>query len=136
MQLDITNQEKQPLLHRTIVTCNVKSDKTPTRMEVKELLSAKLGSDKELLYLQEIKTNFGSNDFTVRARLYDDKEYAEKIEAKYIKERNKPKEEKKEKPKEEPKEEAKEEAKLEEESVEEKVEEPAEEEAKEEQVSE
>ena len=134
MQLEITNQEKQPLLHRTVVTCNVKSEKTPTRMEVKELLSAKLGSDKELLYLQEIKTNFGSNDFTVTARLYDSKEFAEKVEAKYIKERNNPKEEKKPEVSEEPKEEPAEAPK--EEATEEKAEEASEEKTEEEQVSE
>ncbi|MBN1159842.1 MAG: hypothetical protein JXA43_01225 [Candidatus Diapherotrites archaeon] len=109
MQLEITNKEKQPLLHRTIITCDVKNEKTPTRAEVKKLLSAKLGSDKELLYLQKIETSFGKNDFTVVAKLYDNKEFADKIEASYMKKRNEAKEEA-DAPKEEPKkEEAKEE---------------------------
>ena len=92
MQLEITSQEKQPLLHRTVITCNIKNEKTPTRIEVKELLSAKLGANKELLFLTAIKTNFGRTDFVATARLYENKNFANTIESKYIKKRNEIKE--------------------------------------------
>ncbi|MBR9707713.1 MAG: hypothetical protein GOV15_04720, partial [Candidatus Diapherotrites archaeon] len=106
MKLEITEKREEPLFHRTRVLCKVESSTTPTRLEVKKNLSAKLGSDMQSLLVEKIEPNFGGKEFKVVAKLYSGPEFVSKIEKKHIIKRNDALNEAANKPAEKPKAEA------------------------------
>ena len=91
MELKILEKKDNPLLHRVEVKFEVShpKSKTPSRDEVRNLLTANLNADKNRVILDNMHTPFGSTTTTGFAKIYDDVENAKKIEPDYILIRNK-----------------------------------------------
>ena len=124
MKLDIKSKNNNVLLSRTEVDFVVEhsGESTPSRLDVRKYIAAKLGSKEELVVLKSLKTGFGSISSKGIAHVYKNEKDLKKIEPEYLIKRLEPKAKK-----EEPAEEAKPEEKPEESKEEEKTEEvPAE----------
>jgi len=159
MEVEIISKKDNKLLERKEINAVVSFDSaTPSRKELREEISTKLGFNPELTVLNSVVNEFGSKRIRVLAHSYTDMKKLMDTEPEYVRKRDgigaeekkeapaekeeapkeKPKEEKKEeKPKEEkkeekPKEEKKEEPKKEEKPKEEKPAEKPKEEKKEE----
>ncbi|MGC8996219.1 MAG: 30S ribosomal protein S24e [Thermoplasmata archaeon] len=97
MELIIDEKKENPLLKRTEIKFKVKFDKmrTPSRDEVKELLSKNLNIPKERIILDHMRTSFGIHLLSGYCKVYNDVDTAKKIEPDYILIRNGLKEPKK-----------------------------------------
>jgi ribosomal protein S24E len=130
MDLKITKEEQNPLFNRKRVEATLVSNSAPKKQEVIEALSKKYSVPENALRILDIKGNFGSNEFIIRANVYpssEERDNVEKLSKKDI-ELEKKKAEPAEKPEsteEKPAEETKEPEKTEEKPAEEKT--PAEE---------
>jgi len=102
MELKITNQKDNPLFKRNEIEGNVNAEITPSRQEIKKLISEKFSTAPEAIKIKGIHGKFGSKSFRIQANVYASAEDKEKTEPKTKKEIE---EEKKaaETPKEEPK---------------------------------
>jgi small subunit ribosomal protein S24e len=90
MEIDILEEEENPLLHRTDVTFEViHDDATPSRLSVRDSLAAKLDRDSEEVVVHELDTKFGMRKTVGYAKVYDSAEDAADIEQEYMLERNK-----------------------------------------------
>lgn len=108
MEINITKDWDNPLLDRKEITFNIShTGATPSRDEIKNKLVALLNSKHELVIVDKIGTEYGTQNTTGYAKMYSDVDRANEIENKYVLKRNelKPVEEM-EKPAEEPAEEA------------------------------
>lgn len=119
MALNIIEKTDKSLLSRTDVLAEIDfKDAAPSRKDVKAELASKLNSKDDLIVVRSINTSYGFKKAKVFASVYKDKKSLEKINKKYLLERELPKEKKEaeepkkeeteETPKEEPKEEKKE----------------------------
>jgi small subunit ribosomal protein S24e len=100
MEFKITKQEKNALFEREEVTFTATGTAaTPTREEVKKLVSAKTGNMPNNIAIISINSEFGKNVARGIVHIYKSKEDLEKREPKYIVKRNTPKP-KEDKPKE------------------------------------
>jgi len=127
MKLDILEQTDMPLLSRKRVTFEVSFDeKTPSKVELSKLISAKMKVKEDVIKIKGIDQYFGDKKASVIAHIYnkpEDINLYEKLSKKQKgitkegkpkqdnKQEAKPKEEKKEAPKEVVKEDKKEEVK-------------------------
>jgi len=83
MNLKITEQRDNALLKRKEVKFTLSfSGPTPSRKEVKELLSSKLGADGSLLVIDILEQGYGKQELKGYAKVYSDKG-AMAIESKY-----------------------------------------------------
>ncbi len=116
MELKVENEKENKLFQRKEIWANAVYDgKTPTREEIKEGLSKKLGLNPELVELVKIDQIYGLRSSKVLAYYYSTKEAMEShAKKKKEKKGGAAPAEKKEAPKEEKKEEKKEEPKKEE----------------------
>jgi small subunit ribosomal protein S24e len=90
MEIEITEQEDNPLLHRTEVTFEiVHDDATPSRLSVRDSLAAKLDKDSEEVVVHELDTKFGMRKTRGRAKVYDSPEEAAEVEHDHMLDRNK-----------------------------------------------
>jgi len=97
MEVTITQQQYNPLLKRKEIAFTINHSQTrgtPTRLEVRSALADMLKTKAEVVYVKSIKTKAGTMTATGEANAYDSLEQAQHIEAKYIIERNQPKEKK------------------------------------------
>lgn len=104
MKLEITKKTDNPLFKRTEVLFEIKHEKseaTPSRKQVIDVLAAKLGAKKELLVIGSIKSPMGKKASNGVAYLYKDKDTFDRLAWKYLKKRDikEPKEKKAEAPK-------------------------------------
>ena len=76
MKSEIIQQKKNPFFCREELVMKVSSEITPTNEELKK----EIGKDPELIVIQKIDGNFGKQEFTVEAQVYDSKEAREKYE--------------------------------------------------------
>lgn len=146
MNIEITNETKNPLLGRKEAEFQLMGKVTPSRKELKSELAKALKAKEELIVVDMVDQKSGSNLTTGRAKVYEDEETMSKVELGYHEKRGvKGKKEeapaapaeapKEEKPEEAPKGEAEDVSKTEmeevegalEEEVDEEVEEPEEE---------
>ena len=96
MDLQITSKEKNNLLKLQEIKFEIKGmETTPKRKDVLEKLSALTNSKEENMVVKSINHKFGSHLILGTARLYETKQDMQKIEPKYIMERNFGKTEKK-----------------------------------------
>lgn len=73
MDLNITKQEKQPLLLRTEIIAEITFEgKTPSRYDLVKMISKKLKIKPELTLVKHIYTEFGSQKANVEAYTYED----------------------------------------------------------------
>ncbi|MGC8585637.1 MAG: 30S ribosomal protein S24e [Thermoplasmata archaeon] len=90
MELIIDERRENPLLKRAEIKFKVKYDKmkTPSREEIKELLSKNINVPKEKIILDYMRTSFGIHLISGYCKIYEDIETAKKIEPDYILIRN------------------------------------------------
>ena len=88
MKLDLTTVKRNPLFNRQEVEFKVEQAATPTRSAVKIELAVALRVEMNQVYVREIRTLSGTRTSVGSAHIYDDPEQAQKVEPKYILERN------------------------------------------------
>ena len=91
MDVEITSRKENPLLNRIEVKAVVRHANSPTpgRDEVREAVSRSLGSAKEGVVVDSMKSVFGKHETLVFAKIYPKKEDALKLERRHILVRNK-----------------------------------------------
>ena len=92
MEINITKDWDNTLLDRKEITFNIShTGATPSRDEIKNKLVAQLNSRHELVIVDKIRTEYGTQNTTGYAKIYSDVDRANEIENKYVLERNEPK---------------------------------------------
>lgn len=90
MEIEIVEQEGNPLLHRTDVRFQVvHDDATPSRLAVRDSLAAALDQDAEEVVIHELDTKFGMRKTIGYAKVYDSAADATAVEQEYMLDRNK-----------------------------------------------
>lgn len=90
MEIEILEEEHNPMLHRTDVTFEVVHDEaTPSRLSVRDSLAAKLDKDSDEVVVREMDTKFGMRKTVGYAKVYETSEDAHEVEQEYMLERNK-----------------------------------------------
>jgi small subunit ribosomal protein S24e len=90
MNIDIIEEEENPMLHRTDVRFEVTHDEaTPSRLSVRDSLAAKLNKDAEEVVVHELDTKFGMRTSVGYAKVYETSGHATDVEQDYMLERNK-----------------------------------------------
>lgn len=97
MEIKIAAESYNPLLKRKeiFVTISHQSAATPDRFGIRKQLAARYNSRLEATYITKMKTKTGTNETICEAHIYDSPEWADRVEPKYIKDRNLPAEERK-----------------------------------------
>lgn len=93
MKVEIVSKEQNPLLKRKEVTFTIEQDKnagTPSRLEVRKELAAKLKTNLKLVYVKKIQTKTGTMIAVGEANAYESIEQANFIEPNHIIARNAP----------------------------------------------
>jgi small subunit ribosomal protein S24e len=89
MKIEIIKDEKNALLNRRDVAFNIISEgTTASRENVKNMLVAILDAKPELMVLDRMNTQYGTQDILGYARLYDDLQQLQAIEPDYMIARN------------------------------------------------
>lgn len=90
MDLEIIDEEENPMLHRTDVRFELThDDATPSRLSVRDSLAAKLNKDAAEVVIQKLDTKYGMRKTVGYAKVYDSAESARQVEQEHILERNK-----------------------------------------------
>ncbi|MDY6775340.1 30S ribosomal protein S24e [Halorutilales archaeon Cl-col2-1] len=90
MQIDITDEEENSLLDRKEIEFSIVHDEeTPSRLAVRDSLTAKLGKSSDEVVVHSMKTKRGINETVGYAKVYDSAEAAREVEEEYMLERNK-----------------------------------------------
>ena len=90
MEIDIIDEDENPMLHRTDVRFEVVHDEaTPSRLSVRDSLAAKLNKDSDEVVVHTLDTKFGMRKTVDYAKVYDSPEFARDVEQEYMLERNK-----------------------------------------------
>ena len=90
MDIDIIEEEANPMLHRTDVRFRiVHEEASPSRLSVRDSLAAKLNKDADEVVVHTLDTKFGMRKTVGYAKVYDSPEDAAEIEQDYMLDRNK-----------------------------------------------
>ena len=90
MDVDIIEEDENPMLHRTDVRFRVlHHETTPERLSVRDSLAAMLNKDAEEVVIHKLDTKFGMRKTVGYAKVYDNPEYARDVEQDHMLERNK-----------------------------------------------
>lgn len=90
MDVEIIDEDENPMLHRTDVRFRLRHDEaTPSRLSVRDSLAAKLNKDANEVVIRRLDTKYGMRKTVGYAKVYENAEYAQEIEQKYALERNK-----------------------------------------------
>ncbi len=90
MDIDILDEDENPMLHRTDVRFELThEDATPSRLSVRDSLAAMLNKDSGEVVVRELDTKYGMRRTVGLAKVYDGPEYAREVEQEHILERNK-----------------------------------------------
>lgn len=85
MDVVIINSKENDVLGRKEIIANISFDKsTPTRKEIKELISVKIGANPDNIVLRKVKSNFGVRSIEATFHIYPTKEAVLATEPKYI----------------------------------------------------
>lgn len=86
MELEVVEKKENPLLHRTELKFKVKfgKEKTPSRAEVRELIAKNTSSDVERVIIDHMRTSFGIHQVTGYCKIYENIDFAKRIEPDYI----------------------------------------------------
>ena len=89
MEINITKDWDNTLLDRKEITFNIShTGATPSRDEIKNKLVAQLNSRHELVIVDKIRTEYGTQNTTGYAKIYSNLDRANEIENKYVLKRN------------------------------------------------
>jgi len=90
MDIDIIEEDENPMLHRTDVRFEVTHEEaTPSRLSVRDSLAAMLNKDAEEVVVRNLDTKFGMRKTIGQAKVYDSPEFAQDVEQDHMLERNK-----------------------------------------------
>ncbi|MFC4439306.1 MULTISPECIES: 30S ribosomal protein S24e [Natrialbaceae] len=90
MDVDIISEEENPMLHRSDVTFElVHEDATPSRLQVRDSLAAKLNKDAAEVVIRQLDTKFGMRKTVGYAKVYESADHARDVEQDHMLERNK-----------------------------------------------
>jgi small subunit ribosomal protein S24e len=90
MEIEILDQEENPMLHRTDVRFQMThEDATPSRLSVRDSLAAKLNKESDEVVVHELDTKFGMRTTVGYAKVYETPEFAREVEQEYMLDRNK-----------------------------------------------
>ncbi|CCQ35753.1 30S ribosomal protein S24e [Natronomonas moolapensis 8.8.11] len=90
MELDIIDEDENPMLHRTDVRFQLTHEEaTPSRLSVRDSLAAKLNKDAGEVVIRKLDTKYGMRKTVGYAKVYDDAEDATAVEQGHALERNK-----------------------------------------------
>jgi small subunit ribosomal protein S24e len=90
MDIDIISEEENPMLHRTDVRFEiVHDDATPSRLQVRDSLAAKLDKGSDEVVVHKLDTKFGMRKTVGYAKVYDTADFARDVEQEHMLERNK-----------------------------------------------
>jgi small subunit ribosomal protein S24e len=90
MDVDIIEEDENPMLHRTDVTFELVHDEaTPSRLSVRDSLAAKLNKDAEEVVVRNLDTKFGMRKTVGEAKVYESDDHARDVEQDHMLERNK-----------------------------------------------
>jgi len=90
MDIDITEEDENPMLHRTDVRFELTHDEaTPSRLSVRDSLAAKLNKDSKEVVVHKLDTKFGMRKTVGYAKVYESPEHATDVEQDHMLERNK-----------------------------------------------
>ena len=82
MNFNIISEKDNPLFSRKEIVAEIKKETTPKKAEVEALLGEKFSSAPEAINVSRILSRFGSDVFTIHARIYKSKEDKDEIEPK------------------------------------------------------
>ena len=80
MELEITSEQKNPLVNRTELKAVVQSDASPNKMEVAKAIAEKYSVPVENLRVLTIYGRYGRNEFEIVANIYESKEERDEVE--------------------------------------------------------
>ena len=90
MDVEIIDEEDNPMLHRTDVRFQLTHDEaTPSRLSVRDSLAAKVNKDAGEVVVHELDTKYGMRKTVGYAKVYDDADAAGSVEQRHMLERNK-----------------------------------------------
>lgn len=90
MSVNITSKTDNKALERKEIQAEITFDgPTPTRAELRQAISVKMGADPDLLVLREVNGTYGRKAVTVLAHAYSSKETLMSTEPEYIRKRDK-----------------------------------------------
>ena len=90
MEIDIIDEEANPMLHRSDVRFEIVHDEaTPSRLSVRDSLAATLDKDSDEVVIHELDTKFGMRRTIGYAKVYESPEFARDVEQDYMLDRNK-----------------------------------------------
>ncbi len=90
MDIDILEEDENPMLHRTDVTFQmVHEDATPSRLSVRDSLAAMMNKDADEVVVRRLDTKFGMRKTVGEARVYESPDHASDVEQDHMLERNK-----------------------------------------------
>jgi len=90
MDIDIIEEDENPMLHRTDVRFEVTHEEaSPERLSVRDSLAAMLNKDADEVVVHELDTKFGMRKTVGYAKVYDDADFARDVEQEYMLDRNK-----------------------------------------------
>lgn len=86
MYIEVIKERYNSLVKRVELTCIINhiGVGTPSRREIREILSKEYNKPIENIYIREIKTMWGVGRSLVRVNIYDDAERASLFEPEYI----------------------------------------------------
>ena len=90
MDVEIIEEEENPMLHRTDVRFELTHEEsTPERLSVRDSLAAMLNKDSKEVVIHDLDTKFGMRKTVGYAKVYESPEHAQDVEQDYMLERNK-----------------------------------------------
>jgi len=90
MDVEIIDEDENPMLHRTDVTFRIThDDATPERLSVRDSLAAKLNKDAGEVVVRNLDTKFGMRKTIGQAKVYETSDHAKDVEQDHMLERNK-----------------------------------------------
>ncbi|SNZ16263.1 SSU ribosomal protein S24E [Natronoarchaeum philippinense] len=90
MDVEIIDEDENPMLHRTDVTFQITHDEaTPERLSVRDSLAAKLNKDAGEVVVRSLDTKFGMRKTIGSAKVYESSDHAKDVEQDHMLERNK-----------------------------------------------
>ena len=82
MEFKIITDIENPLFNRREIQGEIKTDVTPSREEVRKLISKKFNADEDAIKIKTIEGKFGSTEFVIVANIYKSKKEMDKVELK------------------------------------------------------
>jgi len=84
--IEVVNERYNPLVKRLELTCVIShfSSGTPSRRELREVLSKVYGKPPENIYVRSIVSEYGIGKSLARVNIYDSRERAITFEPEYI----------------------------------------------------